>query len=44
MFFMKLHKKFHSVKKWLIDTGYTGRKEKGGFYRMNKKDGGPESA
>ena len=23
----------------LIDTGYTGRKGKGGFYRMNKKDG-----
>ena len=26
------------VKK-LIDTGYTGRKGKGGFYRMNKSDG-----
>ncbi len=26
------------VKK-LIDTGYTGRKGKGGFYRMNKADG-----
>jgi len=26
------------VKK-LIETGYTGRKGKGGFYRMNKKDG-----
>ena len=26
------------VKK-LIDTGYTGRKGKGGFYRINKKDG-----
>ena len=24
--------------KRLIDTGYTGRKGKGGFYRMNKKD------
>ena len=23
----------------LIETGYTGRKGKGGFYRMNKKDG-----
>ena len=23
----------------LIDTGYTGRKGKGGFYRMNKSDG-----
>ena len=23
----------------LIDTGYTGRKGKGGFYRVNKKDG-----
>jgi len=23
----------------LIDTGYTGRKGKGGFYRINKKDG-----
>jgi len=23
----------------LIDTGYTGRKGKGGFYRMNKQDG-----
>ncbi len=25
--------------KQLIDTGYTGRKGKGGFYRMNKADG-----
>jgi len=25
--------------KKLIETGYTGRKGKGGFYRMNKKDG-----
>jgi len=25
--------------KQLIETGYTGRKGKGGFYRMNKKDG-----
>jgi len=25
--------------KGLIETGYTGRKGKGGFYRMNKKDG-----
>ena len=23
----------------LIETGYTGRKGKGGFYRMNKSDG-----
>ena len=23
----------------LIETGYTGRKGKGGFYRMNKQDG-----
>ena len=23
----------------LIETGYTGRKGKGGFYRMYKKDG-----
>jgi len=25
--------------KYLIETGFTGRKGKGGFYRMNKKDG-----
>jgi len=31
----KLLKKFLLVKK-LIETGYTGRKGKGGFYRMNK--------
>ncbi len=36
---------FHEVAKEiplvknLIETGYTGRKGKGGFYRMNKKDG-----
>ena len=36
---------FHGVAKEiplvknLIETGYTGRKGKGGFYRMNKKDG-----
>jgi len=28
-----------SLVKNLIDNGYTGRKGKGGFYRMNKKDG-----
>jgi len=28
-----------SLVKKLIETGYTGRKGKGGFYRMNKKDG-----
>ena len=28
-----------SLVKNLIQTGYTGRKGKGGFYRMNKKDG-----
>ena len=28
-----------SLVKNLIETGYTGRKGKGGFYRMNKKDG-----
>ena len=28
-----------SLVKDLIQTGYTGRKGKGGFYRMNKKDG-----
>ena len=33
--FKKLQKKFLLVKK-LIETGYTGRKGKGGFYRMNK--------
>jgi len=37
--------KFHQVAKEiplvkrLIDTGYTGRKGKGGFYQMNKSDG-----
>ena len=37
--------KFHSVAKEiplikkLIETGYTGRKGKGGFYRVNKTDG-----
>ena len=37
--------KFHAVAKEipliskLIDTGYTGRKGKGGFYRVNKSDG-----
>jgi 3-hydroxyacyl-CoA dehydrogenase len=37
--------KFHQVAKEiplvkrLIDTGYTGRKGKGGFYRVNKSDG-----
>ena len=37
--------KFHEVAKEiplvkkLIDTGYTGRKGKGGFYRVNKSDG-----
>jgi 3-hydroxyacyl-CoA dehydrogenase len=37
--------KFHEVAKEiplvrkLIDTGYTGRKGKGGFYRVNKTDG-----
>ena len=36
---------FHEVAKEiplvknLIETGYTGRKGKGGFYRMNKEDG-----
>jgi len=28
-----------SLVKNLIETGYTGRKGKGGFYRMNKQDG-----
>ena len=28
-----------SIVKSLIETGYTGRKGKGGFYRMNKQDG-----
>ena len=28
-----------SLVKNLIETGYTGRKGKGGFYRINKKDG-----
>jgi len=28
-----------SLVKNLIDTGYTGRKGKGGFYRINKQDG-----
>ncbi len=37
--------KFHEVAsdlpiiKKLVETGYTGRKGKGGFYRINKKDG-----
>ena len=35
MNFKLLQKKLPLVKK-LIDTGYTGRKGKGGFYRMNK--------
>jgi len=33
--FQKVAKEIPLVKK-LIDTGYTGRKGKGGFYRMNK--------
>ena len=38
--------KFHIVAqeiplvKKLIETGYTGRKGKGGFYRINKSEGG----
>ena len=35
MNFMKVAKEIPLVKK-LIETGYTGRKGKGGFYRMNK--------
>ena len=36
--FHKVAQEIPLVKK-LIDTGYTGRKGKGGFYRMNKSDG-----
>ena len=36
--FHDVAKEIPLVKK-LIETGYTGRKGKGGFYRMNKKDG-----
>ncbi len=35
--FQKVAKEIPLVKK-LIETGYTGRKGKGGFYRMNKTD------
>ena len=35
--FQIVAKEIPLVKK-LIDTGYTGRKGKGGFYRMNKND------
>jgi len=36
--FQKVAKEIPLVKK-LIETGYTGRKGKGGFYRINKTDG-----
>ena len=36
--FQEVAKEIPLVKK-LIETGYTGRKGKGGFYRMNKADG-----
>ena len=36
--FHEVAKEIPLVKK-LIETGYTGRKGKGGFYRMNKSDG-----
>ena len=36
--FQVVAKEIPLVKK-LIETGYTGRKGKGGFYRMNKADG-----
>ena len=36
--FQAVAKEIPLVKK-LIETGYTGRKGKGGFYRINKKDG-----
>ena len=36
--FQKVAKEIPLVKK-LIETGYTGRKGKGGFYRINKVDG-----
>ena len=36
--FQEVAKEIPLVKK-LIETGYTGRKGKGGFYRMNKVDG-----
>ena len=36
--FQVVAKEIPLVKK-LIETGYTGRKGKGGFYRMNKTDG-----
>ena len=35
--FQEVAKEIPLVKK-LIETGYTGRKGKGGFYRMNKVD------
>ena len=37
--FQIVAKEIPLVKK-LIDTGYTGRKGKGGFYRINKSEGG----
>ncbi len=36
--FQTVAKEIPLIKK-LIETGYTGRKGKGGFYRMNKQDG-----
>jgi 3-hydroxyacyl-CoA dehydrogenase len=36
--FIKVYKEPELVKK-MIDDGYTGRKGKGGFYRLNKEDG-----
>ncbi len=36
--FQKVAKEIPLIKK-LIENGYTGRKGKGGFYRMNKSDG-----
>ena len=36
--FHEVAKEIPLVKK-LIETGYTGRKGKGGFYRINKTDG-----
>lgn len=37
--FIKIYKEPELVKKMIAD-GYTGRKGKGGFYRINKEDGG----
>ncbi len=32
----------HDLVRRMIESGYTGRKGKGGFYRLNREGGGPE--